>query len=388
MKKQLLFVLLLIGLLPWFGCSSIKSKQVSSFDGERIEIGLRTLQTIQAKHAPDPRFNIFRITPQEQGDYLILKGEVDSPEAKDDLLTAFRQIGIKAVDRITVLPSPELGESIWGIIRISVANMRENSSPGAELGTQVVMGNVVKVWKREGPWYYVQSSDRYLGYMEDDVVVLCTKEQLNSWNTSKRLVVTAYEGRIWQEPNPASLPVSDIVAGALVKNLGERGDWYHVELPDGRSGYLAKNTVMDYDEWRTSRRATPDTIERTAKSFLVLPFLWGGTSTKAVDCSGFTKLVYGFNGIALNRNASHQAGQGTDVPIDSDLSQLKKGDLLFFGARGTPNKPEKVTHVGIYLGDKQFIHSSGMVKISSLDPKSPLLDERRLRGLLRARRVF
>ena len=387
MKKQILFVLLLIGLLPWFGCSSLNKKE-SSFDGERVEIALRTMQTIQTKYAPDSRFNIFHITPEEQGDYLILKGEVDSPEAKDELLTAFRQLGIKAVDRITVLPSPDLGESIWGIIRISVANMREKSSPGAELGTQVVMGNVVKVWKREGPWYYVQSSDRYLGYMEDDVVVLCTKEQLNAWNSSKRLVITAYEGRIWQEPNSASLPVSDIVAGALVKNLGERGDWYQVELPDGRTGFLAKNTAMDYEEWRNTRRATPDSIERTAKSFLGLPYLWGGTSTKAVDCSGFTKLVYAFNGVGLNRNASQQAMQGTDVPIDSELSQLKMGDLLFFGARGTPNKPEKVTHVGIYLGNKQFIHSSGMVHISSLDPKSPLLDERRLRGLLRVRRLL
>jgi gamma-D-glutamyl-L-lysine dipeptidyl-peptidase len=76
------------------------------------------------------------------------------------------------------------------------------------------------------------------------------------------------------------------------------------------------------------------------------------------------------------------------VPLDKDFSQLKKGDLLFFGRRSRRGGPERVVHVGIYLGDKLFIHSSEMVHISSLDPQSPIRDENRIRTLLRARRIL
>ena len=94
------------------------------------------------------------------------------------------------------------------------------------------------------------------------------------------------------------------------------------------------------------------------------------------------------NGIALQRDSSKQAGQGAPVPLDADLSQLKKGDLLFFGRRPRRGGPERVVHVGIYLGDKLFIHSSEWVHISSLDPNSPIRDENRIQTLLRARRLL
>ena len=97
--------------------------------------------------------------------------------------------------------------------------------------------------------------------------------------------------------------------------------------------------------------------------------------------------------------------------MDSNLKNLKRGDLLFFGwsgrrgregrvARGpeidlssesaTARLPKgpMVTHVGIYLGDKLFIQSSQRVKISSFDPDSPLFDEHHSRSLLFARRVL
>jgi cell wall-associated NlpC family hydrolase len=144
---------------------------------------------------------------------------------------------------------------------------------------------------------------------------------------------------------------------------------------------------MDFEQWRKTREATPDSIVRTAMSFMGIPYLWGGTSSKGMDCSGFTKTVYQMNGIQLMRNASQQAYQGTDVPLDPDLKNLKRGDLLFFGHEDRRGG-KRISHVGIYLGNKMFIHSSGMVHLSSLDPKSSLLDERRLKGLMRARRYL
>ncbi|MFN7142086.1 MAG: NlpC/P60 family protein, partial [Limisphaerales bacterium] len=260
-----------------------------------------------------------------------------------------------------------------------------------ELGTQVLMGHIVRIWKREGGWYYVQSSDRYLGWCDDDSFTRVTKEQVNQWNASPRVMVTDYEDRVWQQPGGkrrGNLPVTDVVAGNILKKTGEDGDWFKVQLPDGRSGYLSKASAENFDEWKASRNATGESIEEAAKSLLGVPYLWGGTSTKGVDCSGFTKTVYLMNGIHLLRNASHQARQGTDVPLDANFANLRKGDLLFFGTKAANGKPERVTHVGIYLENKEFIHASGLVRINSLDPKSPIFDERRLKGLLRARRYL
>jgi cell wall-associated NlpC family hydrolase len=98
--------------------------------------------------------------------------------------------------------------------------------------------------------------------------------------------------------------------------------------------------------------------------------------------------VFFLNGIELDRNASHQCKQGHPVPLDANLSQLRKGDLIFFGSRGSANRPERITHTGIYLGDKLFIHSSERVRINSLDPASPIQDARRIRGLIHARRLL
>ncbi len=91
-------------------------------------------------------------------------------------------------------------------------------------------------------------------------------------------------------------------------------------------------------------------------------YLWGGTSTKITDCSGLAKVSYFSNGIILQRDASQQALTGQKIsPTNWKEAQL--GDLLFFGS-----KSGKVTHVGIYLKDGQYIHCSGRVKINSVDP--------------------
>ena len=200
--------------------------------------------------------------------------------------------------------------------------------------------------------------------------------------------MTAFEDRILEQPRADAQPVSDVVLCDLVRKTGEEGDWFKVELPDQRAGFLPKKAAQDYAAWKRARQPTAENIERTARQFIGRPYLRGGNSPKGFDCSGFTKTVFFLNGIDLQRDSSKQAGQGTPVPLDGDLSQLKKGDLLFFGHPARRGRPERVVHVGTYLGDKLFIHSSERVRINSLDPQSPLRDENRIRTLLRARRLL
>ena len=159
-------------------------------------------------------------------------------------------------------------------------------------------------------------------------------------------------------------------------------------IQDERAGYLPKKSAEGYEAWKQARQPAAENIERTARRFMGRPYFWGGNSPKGLDCSGFTKLVFFLNGIELRRDSSQQARQGVLVPLDDNLSQLRKGDLLFFGRRPRRGGPDRVVHVGIYLGDKLFIHSSERVRISSLDPQSPLRDENRIRTLLQARRIL
>lgn len=88
-----------------------------------------------------------------------------------------------------------------------------------------------------------------------------------------------------------------------------------------------------------------DSIVSDAMSHIGTPYVWGGTDSSGFDCSGLVYRVFGDNGVSLPRTAGAMASAGTRVPRDS----LLPGDLLIFQNPG---------HVGIYIGDGSFIHSS------------------------------
>lgn len=348
----------------------------------------RALEPVRLQHAPDRHLNIFTVGIESAGSSVTLTGCVDNAAARADALAAARAAGFQVTDRIEVLPSPDLGDTTWGLANVSVASGREQPQNMAEMGTQIFMGHPVRVWKRTGGWYLAQSADRYICWLPQGTVRRCTQAELDAWNASPLLIVTVFEGDIRERPTADALPVADVVLGCLVKRIGTEGDWFKVELPDGQTGYLPKNAAEDYATWKSNRRPTPENIERTARSLMGRPYLWGANSPRGLDCSGFTKLVFFLNGIDLDRNASHQRKQGVEVPLDPEFSRLRKGDLLFFGARAGRGRPERITHTGIYLEDKLFIHSSERVRINSLDPDSPHRDARRIRSLLHARRLL
>ena len=372
-------------------CSHLDHSSAKAEPDRRLAVP-HAIQEVKQKYAPDSRQAIFNVGVQYRGRELVLTGEVDRAEARVEVVQAVQRTGARVADRIKVLPEERLGNEVWGIGCNSISNGRLQPEHKAELGTQVLMGEVVRVFKRSTnavfAWYLTQSPSGYISWLQKGTFVRCTREQADAWNSSPLLTVTAMEDCILERPEPDAQPVSDVVLCDLVRKTGEEGDWYKVELPDQRAGYLPKKSAQDYTNWKQARRPTAENIERTARRFIGRPYFWGARSPKGVDCSGFTGLVFYLNGIDLLRDSSQQAKQGTEVPLDNDLSHLKKGDLLFFGPRARRGRPERIVHAGIYLGDKLFIHSSERVHISSLDPQSPLRDENRIRTLLHARRML
>jgi cell wall-associated NlpC family hydrolase len=141
---------------------------------------------------------------------------------------------------------------------------------------------------------------------------------------------------------PASSPVSSVPSGVEPRSP--------TEVPAGRAS-----------------AALADSIIATAIDEIGRKYQYGGTgeANEGFDCSGLIQYAYGQHGITLPRNSAAQAREGRPVPKRMD--QLARGDLLTFSDRGGP-----VTHVGMYIGDRLFIHSAGKgVQVSTLSVKDP-----------------
>lgn len=345
------------------------------------------IKEAKERFAPDKRTAIFDIEFKSENGVIVLSGETNIPKAKDYVT---KRIGEKfnMNDNIDVLPEEELKEKVFGIINLSVANLRSEPKHSAEMATQSLLGTPVKVYKKKGWWFRIQTPDEYLAWVDDDGVFLVNEESYHNWLNAPKVIVTSDFTHALKNIDANTDRVSDLVAGNLLKMLGEQNGYYKVEFPDGRQGFVKKDDAMKYEEWLDSRNPDADKILAKAYSFLGTPYLWGGTSTKGMDCSGFTKTVYHMNGIVLRRDASQQVYTGELVTESIDFDKLRKGDLLFFGSKGTSEKKERITHVGIYTGDTEFIHAAGRVKINSLDSSRDNFSEYRYKSFIRAKRVL
>ncbi len=340
---------------------------------------------VKSQFAPDTRVAVFTVQAEVKESAIELVGDVEQPAAKEALLKAFRDAGlVNVVDKVAVLPDPAMAARPLGVVTVSVAVMKTKPSHASELGNQLIMGMVVKLLKSESGWYFVQSlDDRYLGWMEPSHLALMTKEQADAFARGPRAIVTSLFAFVRERPSPDGAPVCDLVVGDVLSTTGRSAGWMAVQLPDGRKGFVSDADAADYQAWKASRTITPEAIEQTARRFMGVPYLWGGTSAKGFDCSGYLKTVFRLNGLELQRDTDQQANEGVAVPTDNDFAEVRKGDALFFGPRAGVTR---ITHTGIYLGGKLFIHCSGMVKLNSLDPTSPLYSENLLKRLVKVRR--
>ena len=147
--------------------------------------------------------------------------------------------------------------------------------------------------------------------------------------------------------------------------------------------FLKKTDCIDYSKWINLPNPTPADIIKTAKTFTGIPYLWGGTSSKGLDCSGFTKLTFLIYGIIIQRDASQQARHGI-ISNGVTFDKLQPGNLLFFGEKYKTSGNESITHVAIYVHNNQYIHASGKVGYNSFDKSSPIYSAYRANSFIKA----
>jgi cell wall-associated NlpC family hydrolase len=212
-----------------------------------------------------------------------------------------------------------------GICNVTVAPVRAESSDRAEIVTEILFGESADILEVNKNWTRIKMHyDGYEGWMDTKQLKPVTEEEL-----AKRKVTIVTE-------DFSSVLMND---GKTLLSMGSE-----VEFPA-----VASRRSHDLRE----------SIALAAKEFLNVPYLWGGKSFFAVDCSGFTQLVYKIHDIKLPRDTYQQAEVG--VPL-TFVEESQPGDLAFF-----ENPEGKIIHVGIMLDNQKIIHASGKVRIDTLD---------------------
>ena len=154
--------------------------------------------------------------------------------------------------------------------------------------------------------------------------------------------------------------VGVLANGTIVDIVGISGSWYKVSGA-GITGYVSSDYVITVKDSAGSRgdgtavavtASLGQQIVSYAKNFMGVRYVYGANGPNSFDCSGFTRYVYSHLGYTLNRTASDQMSNGTRV---SSSGELQPGDLVFFNNGRTSRA---ASHVGIYIGDGQFIHAS------------------------------
>ena len=322
---------------------------------------------VKARFAPDSRQAIYDIKAyNDNNGSLTVGGEVSDSTAASATRRALAEAGIDYADSIKQLPYDK-----WAQVRISAASMRTAGRHSAEMATQAVLGTPLRVLTKGSDWWRVQTPDGYIAWIPASSVVAKTLAQMQEWRKAKRFIVTSpYQIRAYKTPKTNGLRdvVTDLVNGCIVTVPGNEMSVVDgrvcVELPDGRTGFVEVDDLTPIETW-AAQNFDAERILDIAYSMEGTPYLWGGTSTKALDCSGLAKVSYYANGLILMRDASQQAKTGRRIEA-ANWRSCQPGDLLFFGNA----KTGKVTHVAIYDHDGNYVHSSGRVKRNSVDPES------------------
>ena len=233
-----------------------------------------------------------------------------------------------------------------GICILPLVPVREKPSDRSQMINQLLFGDVVSIKDRYKSWFFVETlHDGYVGWVDENQMTAFPSAYFNQLEKEVPVFLAT-------ELTKVSAPAEE---APLTLTLGSR-----LPLYDGSAFQLGEKKYPLPDNTPVLTGVQPaDKVMETARRYVGSPFLWGGRSFFGNDCSGFTQIVFRMCGYNLLRDASQQAEQGVLV---SFVEEAVAADLAFF-----ENEEGNIVHVGIMLNNRQIIHSSGQVRIDSLD---------------------
>jgi gamma-D-glutamyl-L-lysine dipeptidyl-peptidase len=265
------------------------------------------------------------------------------------------------------------GRPACAVVSIAALDVRRRAAHRSELGSQLLLGEVVRVLSasRDGLWWRIENeADGYRGWARNWGLVPASTARAARWRTrATARVVRALVGAT-DSPRGGAL-VSPLFLNSRLIPSGSTAGRRRLELPDGRRAWVPATAVAIGHGPRID-------LASRIRGLLGVPYFWGGRTAAGFDCSGFTQQVLAEQGIALPRDAWQQFR--TSSPLRNGEAQ-RTGDLVFFG-----NPGQRPSHVGIALGGGYYAHARGRVLIGSLEPSNPLCDSGLLDQLIAVRR--
>lgn len=353
----------------------------------------KVLNEVKNKVAKDPRITLFDVKVTKNGNNIIASGRVLEENQKKELISALTKLG-KVQDKIDVYPFAETGNLAYGIANAPVMQVRDHGKHASQLITQGLYGATMRIIggnPQKDDWVKVSmDDDKYVGWVRRPDIWFVDKKEYDNWLNQNKIMITDSIVQLLKSPDINDKSELKVYMTTRLNLVGESGDFYKVKLPGGNKHLASQEVFVP----KTSARVIGKKIEPLnitgkdivlkAKTLISAPYLWGGSSPMMNDCSGFTQLIYKENGYVLPRDADQQQFFTQRVKSRNDLIP---GDLVFFAE----NHGKEATHVGIYMGDGRFIHSSvgyGGVSITSFNPKDELYNQWYIDNYLTAGRVI
>lgn len=262
------------------------------------------------------------------------------------------------------------------LVTLAALDVRRSPSHQAELGSQLLCGESVRILARtrDLQWARVENrSDGYRGWVRVWGLRECSPAEIRAWARTARWRLAVHQAVVRRGAGKGAR-VAPLFWNSRVVRLGGARGHARVALADGRQGWIESAALRP-----ASRPAGP--LIRLAEGFRGAPYLWGGRTPSGLDCSGFVQQVLGARGVCLPRDAHLQFEACRRIGA---RQARRPGDLVFFG-----RPRNRISHVGLLVQKDLYYHSRGSVDVSSLDPSNRLYDSAlasMVRGFGRPRR--